>query len=203
MDFVASASSELPQLHSCWYQYSMCNIEHNHSTWRHQHEIHRQTSLWQRHTPTHPNEKRNKQEDNFKAIVMTLLCRLALHSSLTPDYQFWRQQLVVRCTNERLIHFCCQGSTCSHSNRHNRMKNRTVHNGTKKQDCFLDQEWEILSLSYFLPKETFLKVLRKQYKKCYRKAKPSLKPSAKGPNHESIKFQNFNKCLMVNVFKYW
>lgn len=34
---------------------------------------------------------------------------LTLHSSLTPDYQFWRQQLVVRGTNERLIHFCCQG----------------------------------------------------------------------------------------------
>lgn len=44
------------------------------------------------------------------------------------------------------------------------MKNRTVHNRTKKQGCLLDQEWEILSLSYFLPQETFLKVLKKQYK---------------------------------------
>lgn len=49
-------------------------------------------------TRTHSN-----RVDNSKVRAVTLL------HSLAPGCQFKKQQLVVRCTNEGLIHFCCQG----------------------------------------------------------------------------------------------
>lgn len=87
-------------------QHALCQVHLQHTGTP---ALNRLTDFFrQRCTHTCSNEKRDKLVHNSKAIVMTLLC-LVLLSSLTPGCQFRWQQLVVRCTNERLIHFCCQG----------------------------------------------------------------------------------------------